>query len=233
MALICVPVAGETPEILFERIKSAVRAAPDLIEIRVDYLEDMNVEFSDIVSKTSIPLILTVRKKDEGGLFRYGEKKRIEILEKCIEAKPCFVDLELNMNSSNLGRLLDLAKQNSVSVILSFHSFENTPSKEVLLQKINEAVQKGGELVKLVTFARDITDNLVTLSLPQEANTLGIKVISFCMGEKGIISRVLCPLFGSYLTYASLDISTAPGQISLDTMREIHTLFFSLMEKKV
>jgi 3-dehydroquinate dehydratase type I len=87
--------------------------------------------------------------------------------------------------------------------------------------------------VKLVTFANDITDNLVILSLPQEALNLGIDIISFCMGEKGIISRVLCPLFGSYLTYAALERSTAPGQIDLEVMRKINALFSSLMEKKV
>ncbi|MEM3526491.1 MAG: type I 3-dehydroquinate dehydratase, partial [Candidatus Jordarchaeaceae archaeon] len=166
------------------------------------YLENISVDFSDIVSKISTPLILTVRKKDEGGLFKFGEERRVEVLEKCIEAKPRFVDLELTMNDSNLGRLLKLAKQNSVGVILSFHSFKDTPKREILVQKIHEAVQKGGELVKIVTFARDVTDNLVTLSLPQEARKLGINIISFCMGEKGIISRVLCPFFGSYLTYA-------------------------------
>jgi 3-dehydroquinate dehydratase type I len=233
VALICVPVAVKNPELLLEKVKSAMRSTPDLIEIRVDYLEDMNIDFSDIVSKISIPLILTVRKKDEGGFFEFGEKKRIDILEKCVEAKPRFVDLELNMSNSNLGRLLELAKQNSVGVILSFHSFKNTPKREILVQKIHEAAQKGAELVKLVTFARDITDNLVILSLPQEAHNLGIKIISFCMGETGIISRVLCPFFGSYLTYAALEISTAPGQIDLDVMRKIYTLFSSLMEKKV
>lgn len=233
MVLICVPVAVKNPELLLEKVKSAVRSAPDLIEIRVDYLEDMNIDFMDIVSKASVPLILTVRKRDEGGLFKFGEKKRVELLEKCIEAKPRFVDLELNMSNSNLGRLLELAKRKSVEVILSFHSFKNTPKREILVQKIYAAAQKGARLVKLVTFARDITDNLVILSLPQEAHNLGVKIISFCMGERGIISRVLCPLFGSYLTYASLETSTAPGQIDLEVMRKIHTLFFSAMEKKV
>jgi 3-dehydroquinate dehydratase type I len=233
VALICVPVAVENSEILLEKVKSAMRSTPDLIEIRVDYLKDMNVDFSDIVSKTSVPLILTVRKKDEGGFSKLGEKKRIAILEKCIEAKPRFVDLELNMSSSNLGRLQELAKQNSVGVILSFHSFKNTPKKEILVQKIHEAALKGADLVKLVTFAKDITDNLVILSLPKEAHNLGINIISFCMGERGIISRVLCPLFGSYLTYAALERSTAPGQIDLEVMRKIQAFFSSLMEKKV
>lgn len=232
MALICIPVAVKEPEVLLEKIILAVRAASDFIEIRVDYLEDVNIDFSDVVSKTPAPLILTVRKRDEGGFFKFGEKKRTDILEKCIKAKPRFVDLELSMNRSTLDRLLELAEKHSVGVILSFHSFKNTPEREVLVQKIHEAAQKGVELVKIVTFAKEIEDNLVTLSLPQEGNNLGLKIISFCMGERGIISRALCPFFGSYLTYASFETSTAPGQIDIEVMRRIHKLFYSLMEKK-
>ncbi len=232
MALICVPVAVQKPEVLLEKISLAVRGAPDFIEIRVDYLEDMNIDFSDVVSKTPVPLILTVRKSDEGGLFKFGEKVRIQIIEKCIKAKPRFVDLELSINGSTLKKLLELAEQNKVGVILSFHSFKNTPKREMLVQKIREAAQKGVELVKIVTLAKEVIDNLIVLSLPQEGNNFGIKIISFCMGERGIISRALCPFFGSYLTYAALGTSTAPGQIDLEAMRKIHELFYSLMEKK-
>ncbi|MGQ9720294.1 MAG: type I 3-dehydroquinate dehydratase [Candidatus Jordarchaeum sp.] len=232
MALICVPVAVNKPKTLLEKINLAVREAPDIIEVRVDYLEDVDIDFSEIVSKTPIPLILTVRKKGEGGSFKYGEKNRIEMLEKCIEAKPRFVDLELSMNKAVLERLLKLADQNSVSTILSFHSFKYTPKREILVKKIREAAQKGSKLVKIVAFAKKITDNLVALSLPQESKNSGIRVISFCMGELGIISRVFCPFFGSYFTYASLDTRTAPGQINLEVMRKIHKLFYSLMEKK-
>lgn len=230
MVSICVPVAAENPNILLEKITSTAKKAPDFIEVRVDYLKDLNIDFLELVSKTSIPLILTVRKKGEGGLFKFGERKRIEILEKCIEAKPRFVDLELSTSRSSLGRLLKTAEHNSVGVILSFHSFKNTPKREKLVEKIRQAAQIGVDLVKIVTFAREIKDNLTTLSLPQVAHDLGIKIISFCMGEKGIISRVLCPFFGSYLTYASLETSTAPGQIDLEVMRKIHEIFCSLMK---
>ena len=232
VALICVPVAVKKSEILLEKIILAASVAPDFIEIRVDYLEDVDVDFSYIVSQIKVPLILTVRKKDEGGMFQFGEEKRIETLESCIKAKPRFVDLELNTDGSALEHLLELAEHNSVGVILSFHSFSETPKKEFLVEKIREAAQKGAEIVKIVTLAKDIRDNLVTLSLPKEASDFGIKIISFCMGEKGIISRVLCPFFGSYLTYAALETSTAPGQIDLETMRKLHRLFYSLMEKR-
>jgi 3-dehydroquinate dehydratase type I len=45
-------------------------------------------------------------------------------------------------------------------------------------------------------------------------------VISFCMGELGIFSRIMCVIAGSFLTYASLEERTAPGQINIKNMRD-------------
>jgi 3-dehydroquinate dehydratase len=46
------------------------------------------------------------------------------------------------------------------------------------------------------------------------------------MGEKGRISRVMAPLLGSYLSYASLDTGaeSAPGQLTIAEMRQIQEI---------
>jgi len=49
------------------------------------------------------------------------------------------------------------------------------------------------------------------------------------MGELGIFSRIACVLTGSFLTYASLEEKTAPGQINIDEMREIYHLFSNFL----
>ena len=46
------------------------------------------------------------------------------------------------------------------------------------------------------------------------------------MGGLGIFSRITCVKAGSFLTYASLADRTAPGQINVKLMREIHELLF-------
>jgi len=42
------------------------------------------------------------------------------------------------------------------------------------------------------------------------------------MGALGTHARALFPLRGSYLTYASLKETTAPGQLSIDEMVQIY-----------
>jgi len=44
------------------------------------------------------------------------------------------------------------------------------------------------------------------------------------MGELGIFSRIMCPIVGSFLTYAFFEEKTAPGQINITKMREIYDL---------
>jgi 3-dehydroquinate dehydratase-1 len=47
------------------------------------------------------------------------------------------------------------------------------------------------------------------------------------MGKLGIYTRVVAPLFGSPITYASLDDVIAPGQLDIKTTREILDVFIN------
>jgi 3-dehydroquinate dehydratase-1 len=73
-----------------------------------------------------------------------------------------------------------------------------------------------------VTTARTFTDNIAVLHLIKEFP--GEKVVAFAMGVVGQISRVLCPLIGSYFTYASIaeGKESAAGQIAVEDLRNIY-----------
>jgi 3-dehydroquinate dehydratase type I len=52
------------------------------------------------------------------------------------------------------------------------------------------------------------------------------RLVCFCMGEQGRISRLLSPVFGAVFTFAALEQGgeTAPGQISINEMRTAYSL---------
>jgi 3-dehydroquinate dehydratase-1 len=52
-------------------------------------------------------------------------------------------------------------------------------------------------------------------------NTAGLYPIIFAMGEAGVMTRVLCALYGAPYTYAALDKAVAPGQLTLAQMRQL------------
>ncbi len=47
------------------------------------------------------------------------------------------------------------------------------------------------------------------------------------MQEPGIFSRVACVIAGAFFNYVSDEEKTAPGQISLEEMREFQNILFS------
>jgi 3-dehydroquinate dehydratase-1 len=96
-------------------------------------------------------------------------------------------------------------------IIVSYHNFLETPPNE-FLEKVYEEASNYGKVVKIVTAARNLDDNFRVLALYQKVKTG--KLLAFCMGNLGVVSRILCPLMGSPFTYASLRRGqTAPGQI--------------------
>ena len=83
-----------------------------------------------------------------------------------------------------------------------------------------------GEIVKIVTYARDLSDNLKMFELLKRAKSEKQKLIGLCMGDLGEISRILSPLFGGYLTFGSLETGqeSAPGQIPAKTLKDIYRI---------
>jgi len=78
---------------------------------------------------------------------------------------------------------------------------------------------------KIVTTAKQVEDNLTTLNFMSTASSK-TKLVCFCMGELGKISRLLSPLFGGFFTFASLErgSETASGQITIQEMKASYEL---------
>ena len=66
-------------------------------------------------------------------------------------------------------------------------------------------------------------DCLRLLELIPYARQKGQAIIAFCMGKPGKISRIMAPLLGSFISYASLEPeeASAPGQLTIQQMRLI------------
>ena len=145
-----------------------------------------------------------------------GEKEYHAYL-KLISFKPSYVDIDFR--SRIFHRVAETAYRNNVRVIASYHNFDETPSLQELEHILFNITSTGeADIVKIVTYANEYEDNLVLFNLLNKY-VHRYSLIAFCMGAKGILSRIASPLFGSYLTYVSLnDKATAPGQFSLNDL---------------
>ncbi len=185
-----------------------------------------------------IPKIFTFRRKQEGGQYNLNTNERLDVLRLLIEVKPDYLDLEINSESEVLKSLIDFAYDNKVKLIFSYHDFEKSITYEEtaeILDRFNEKLKReqiidlykiNGSIFKIISTAQVFDDNVKVLNICKKLSRQDKKFVCFAMGELGILSRILCVKFGSLWTYGSLEEKTAPGQIKIEKIREIHQLLF-------
>jgi 3-dehydroquinate dehydratase I len=218
---ICASIPAEDPESLRDKINRAFSFGANYIEIRFDFLDLSDMEEAlKIAENIREKAVFTLRTPTEGGKFKGNNNDRIEWLKKLAMAKPMLLDIEYSTIQSN-DDLANYCKTQKIPVLLSWHDFEKTPPKDQLKYML-EKMRVYSNHIKMVTTAINIVDALRILDLLYE-NTAESNLIAFSMGEAGIISRIMCTIIGrSPFTYAALEESIAPGQLTVVQMRDIY-----------
>ncbi len=220
--MICIPVVAATNEAALRQRDKCFPLA-DVVELRIDSIR--NVNLGKLLSAKTGKILVTVRRKDEGGSFEGDEKERLSLLSKAVTLRADFVDIELSTDETFTKKLLEDIKKHGdqTKLIVSHHDFNETPSESRLQNILNECIGRGAHIVKIATFANSAEDNLKILKLITHAKKMNQKIIALCMGEKGKLSRIMAPYLGSYLSFASLEkgAESAPGQLTIEEMREI------------
>ena len=223
-----------------EVLKKILDENPEFVELRFDYIEDIQLITPTFVKNlldligSQVQTIFTFREFSEGGQIELGKSQRFKIIQLLIEAHPQYYDIEMKNDRETLQTVINLARENDVKLIYSFHDFEKTPIYDEgvkIIEKFKEELVNNYAvdfisikkiIFKLIFTAQKFEDNLIPMKICRdllEKNKYK-NVISFCMGELGIFSRIVCVKAGSFLTYASLEEKTAPGQINIKNMRE-------------
>lgn len=226
--MICISIVPGTNEEALALLGRALPAA-DLVELRIDRIEKPDLPMLLYTGKKRI--LVTNRRRDEGGFFASCENRRMELLREAVALGARFVDIEARTGSAAVGRLgrAIRAKGGKTRLIVSHHDLSGTPSRQTLMKRYKDCRLLGADIVKIVTLANTVEDNLRVLEIIPQAQRMGQDVVAFCMGEKGRLSRVAAPLLGSCIHYASLEegAESAPGQMTADRMRKILRLLES------
>jgi 3-dehydroquinate dehydratase / shikimate dehydrogenase len=215
--MICIPIVGASMPKALEQITSAEKIG-DIIELRLDLIDSPDLKV--LLNAVSKPVIVTNRSKLDGGQFRGGDDERLQALRDALASGANYVDIEVSTPREFLQPFLE--GHDSSRVILSYHDFSHTPEDLNPLYETMSALPNG--VIKIVTYARDLSDNLKMFQLLKRAKKENKKLIGLCMGDLGEISRVLSPLYGGMLTFGSLETGqeSAPGQIPANTLKNIY-----------
>jgi 3-dehydroquinate dehydratase type I len=212
--LLCVPVQASGTEAALTKIKRAAVFA-DLVELRLDLIGRPRVE--ELIGASTVPVIATFRSRGQGGAGTDGAAA--DMLLRARDAGAAYVDVEFGLPRDVRRSLLREAGLHRA--ILSCHMIERTPPVNTLIRLMDRMCEEGPAMVKIVSRACFQEDSLSVLSLIPLARARGVGVSAFCMGRKGMLSRVLSLYMGAALGFAALDEQdrTADGQIPVRMMR--------------
>ena len=195
----------------------------DLIEFRIDGppTDEVVNNIPATLASSPCPAIVTCRSMHEGGLFDGSEEERVAMYNAALtcENPPRYIDVEYETLIRH-PLLLDALELGDTGVILSWHDMRGRPND--LLQRA-AAMQDvpNVDVVKMVWSARSLRDNLEAFSLLQSRMQ---PMIAMCMGEYGLMSRVLAPKFGGFAVYCALveHELTAPNQPTVHDLQDTY-----------
>jgi len=209
---------------LIEKAETLVRDNT-FLEFRLDYIPRPATSLAKIREFTEIhphvTVIATCRRSASGGKFQGSIAAQLEILAKAAAAGCQLVDIELQSATRLKPAQLDKLRAKA-GIVLSFHDFHAT-------QKLDETLKKmsayPADFYKIVGTARSLSDN-VTMMRFLEKHHDEHSLVGLCMGEQGIISRILAVRAGSRFTFAAVNAGekTAPGQVAAQELRSTYRI---------
>lgn len=215
MTYLCVPIFVEDYAQAERDAVLSAEAGADLVEFRIDRFADP-ARVKGIARCSPVPCIVTCRSPREGGVAaELTDDERIEAIKAAMNGMPAYVDLELETYRRHAGEIA----AGETRLILSSHDFVGRPDRLYnILAEMNAAA---ATVNKVVWTARTVRDNVEAFEILQARQR---PTIALCMGEAGMISRVLAKKFGAFLTFASLSkgAETAPGQVSIGDMKRLY-----------
>ena len=219
---ICISILPKTNLEAITLIEKAEKAKADLIEVRLDCFETSR-SLVELVESTKLPLIATDKLVSEKGFFSGSEAERQQLVLKA--AKNGFAYVDVDLASPKFQETIKKLEKTGAQPIASFHKYDGPLSNAEKQKILEQQIASGASVCKITTTAQKIEDNISALNFVA-ANAGKTKLVCFCMGEHGKMSRLFSPMFGAFFTFAALaeGNETAPGQMTIEEMRATYEL---------
>src|ERR1700730_4031536 len=221
---VCVALTAADPTELVEKAELLSRDN-SFFEFRLDYISKPALALPKIKhfleAHPGTMVIATCRRAASGGKFRGSIASQLDILSKATAAGSQLIDIELQTAQKCKPAQLQKLRTRS-ALILSFHDFRGTKKLDETLEKMRAFP---ADFYKIVGTAQTLSDNVTMIQfLSREADKQSL--VGVCMGEQGLISRVLGVRAGSVFTFASVGPGeeTAPGQVTAQELRSVYRI---------
>ncbi len=209
--MLCVTIGRSRHKYMIAEYQHVSEMGADLVEMRLDYI-GRAIDLRRLLADRKVPIIVTCRRREDGGRWDKTEQERLMILRSAIASGVDFVDLEEDIAAS-------VPRYGKTKRIVSLHNFEGTPDN---LEEIHARLAAlDADIVKIATMANSFDDSIRMLELLKGTK---IPTIALCMGELGTMTRILSLSCGAPFTYTTLttERKIAPGQITFEAMKNVY-----------
>lgn len=222
--VICVPIVETHKEEIIEDVKTCVNMHVACIEWRMDYFEQVgSIDAVLQVLQTmrtylkDTMLIATFRTIEEGGEMAISEQDYVALLQTIDQSGLVdYIDVE---GYSKPQVYEQLKKQAKTNYIVSYHNFTCIPNN--LYDILTALKSLDANVVKVACMPQTEQDvEALKQVIDRFVNEYDGLLIAIAMGALGVETR-LDPLhYHSCLTFASLNKTSAPGQLSYEELKK-------------
>jgi 3-dehydroquinate dehydratase/shikimate dehydrogenase len=219
---ICVSITGSEPAELLDKAEAVLREST-LIELRLDHLKAPLTAMPKIRTLMDLRpdaiLIATCRRTVSGGQFKGTLAAELEVLRRATEAGCPALDVSLEtaeaMDAADWDELRSRA-----AVVLSHHDYKSSTKLEETFRRMRAFV---ADFYKVVGTATCLHDNVLMARFLEE-HCSEYPMVGMCMGEQGVLSRVLGIRAGASFTFGAAEAGkeTAPGQPTYRELRDFY-----------
>jgi len=209
--MLCVTVARTRHKHTIQEHLDVAAQGAKLVELRLDYIA-RSVELARVLKNRPTAVVVTCRRKEDGGRWEKSEEDRLMLLRQSIAMGVEYIDLEEDTAAK-------IPRYGKTKRIISYHNFEGVPAN---LEEIHARLAKlDADIVKIAVQAQSFEDSARVIELMRNAK---IPTIGIAMGDYGSMTRILGTRYGAPFTFCvfNLDRRVAPGQLSYHDMKNIY-----------
>jgi len=209
--MICVAVTPTSRTLAKVDILNAARLG-DIIELCLDHLEK-EPDVKDLLSTVDKPMIVSCRRKQDGGQWEGTEEARLMLLRQAIVAGPAYVELDLDIARK-------IPRFGSVQRVISFTRLDRPESD--IDSIFDEAAQLNADVIKF-TWPTPTLDDAWPL-LVAVSQKRRIPIVGMGLGRPELTFSLLGLKFGSPWVYAALEqgMETHPGQSTVHELDDVY-----------
>ena len=227
---IIVPIVAETAGGILEKAREIMSYTFDFLEWRADFYEDV-LDAEKLLSTLKAlravmgekPILVTIRTKEEGGALALDADTYTALNTAIAQSGDAdIIDVQIFLGDEVVRKNIDAIHAAGCKVIGSYHSFDGTPAKDDLIQRMRKAQEMGADIPKVAVMPKSTADIITLLDATQEMHNkyADRPLLTMSMAD-GVISRLSGECFGSAATFGMIGQASAPGQIPTEQLATV------------